>query len=377
MKRRSVLALALLLPVGVTAGGVATARVRTVKPPKYWVTGYHVGYQRDLWPAASVDFKNVTHMVVGRVKPLADGSVATDFDIDPERGPIFAQEIAKRTRAAGKTPLLMIGGAGEHDAFASAISEQNLDRFVKELLALATKWDYAGFELDFEPIQPADEPRLEAFARALRAAKPGLVLTLPVGWVNTNTDAISPFHVRIATLVDQMNIMSYSMSGPWGWPTWHSSPLFGDNTKTPASISSSVAAYLAAGVPSRKLGVGSGFYGQCWQKRTGPNQEQGDGVLFAEDWQVSSAIIAADYEPNMTKSWDDVAKVPYLSSETPVGKLGCQYISYENEQSLKEKAAYIKQNQLGGLITWTSGQGYEAPSKKNPMMRSAWESLNG
>jgi chitinase len=367
--------------VGMTVPTEAASNTRIkrkrVPVTSRWVMAYHVGYQSQLWPADRIDFSSMTHFVVGRVKPRWDGSLALDFDIDDVNGPQFAADMAVRARKAKRIPLLMIGGAGEHDAFASALSLQNRDRFVNELFAVMDRWDYAGFELDFEPIQPQDEPVLEWLVAELRKRRPKVVLTLPVGWINTNFPAVTPFYARIAKSVDQLNVMTYGMSGPWGWPTWHSSPLTGNTPQTPTSIQSTVDAYLAAGVPAAKIGVGIGFFGQCWTKRTAPRQVLEDASLVAEDSAMSSALIATDYAPNMTRTWDAEAQVPYLSSPTPIGAAGCQYISYEDPKSVAAKGVWLRKKGLGGVIIWTAGQGYVAATGTNPMLSATWAAVKG
>jgi chitinase len=374
-------AVVIAMLIGTTVPTQAASKTRIKRKPapvsSRWVMAYHVGYQSQLWPADQIDFGSMTHFVVGRVKPRWDGSLALDFDIDDAKGPAFAADMALRARNAKRVPLLMIGGAGEHDAFASALSPANRERFVTELLTIMDKWDYAGFELDFEPIQPQDEPLVEWLGSELRRRRPKVVLTLPVGWINTNFDAVPPFYARIAKTVDQVNVMTYGMSGPWGWPTWHSSPLTGGTPQTPTSIQSTVDLYLQAGIPAAKLGVGIGFYGQCWTKRTGPRQPQEDGQLVAEDSLMSSAIIAADYAPKMTRTWDVEAQVPYLSSTAPVGNAACQYISYEDPQSIAAKGAWLRKKGLGGVIIWTAGQGYVASTGKNPMLTATWAAVKG
>jgi chitinase len=342
---------------------------------KHWISAYHVGYQSQLWPADRIDFSSMTHFVVGRLKPRADGSIATDFDIDEAKGPAFAADMAARARKANRIPLLMLGGAGEHDAFAGALSPPNRDRFVTDLLALADQWGYAGFELDFEPLTPEDEPTIEWFVNELRTRRPQAVLTLPVGWLNPNTDSVRPFYARIAKSVDQINIMTYGMSGPWGWPTWHSSALTGATPQTPTSVESSVDMYIAAGLPPEKIGVGIGFFGQCWLKRTAPRQAQEDGSLAAEDSLMSSAAIFTDYAPLMQRVWDAEAQVPYLTSPGPVGSAACQYISYEDVQSVSAKGDFVKRKKLGGVIIWTAGQGYVAGTGTNPMLTATYEAV--
>jgi chitinase len=341
---------------------------------KPWVLAYHVGYQRDLWPADKIDFASFTHLVVGRVKPNWDGTIRLDFDIDDQAGPQFAADLARRTTAAGRTPLLMLGGAGERDAFASALEPANRERFIGSILAIADQWGYAGFDLDYEPITPADEPKVLWLATELRKRRPNMVLTVPIVWININTDRLSTFPAQLTKVVDRLNVMTYSMSGAWGWPTWHSSPLDGETPVAPTSISSSIDAYLAAGVPGSKLGLGIGFYGQCWTGQTGPLQPI-TGTLAAEDSLMSSAIIASQYAPSMQRKWDPAARVPYLTSSRPAGALGCQYISYEDAQSVAEKAAFAKQRKLGAAIIWTAGQGYQQDTGTNPMLTATWKAF--
>jgi chitinase len=378
-RRRRAVRAALLLVV--LAGGLMVpATAATSRSPRRsgaarWVMAYHVGYQRDLWPAQQIDFANMTHFVVGRVKPNWDGTVRTDFDIDDTNGPVFAAEMAKRARSAKRVPLLMIGGAGEHDAFAASLEPQHRDRFVSELLRLVDQWGYAGLDLDFEPINPVDEPKVEWLASELRRRRPSLVLTVPIIWINPNIDVISPFYVRLAKVVDRINVMSYSMSGEWGWPTWHSSALTGETSSTPSSVSSSIVAYRRAGVPANRLGVGVGFYGQCWTARTGPRQVVAEGKLVAEDSRMTAVEVTRTYAPVMTRVWDAAAQVPYLTSTKPAGPLGCQYVSYEDTQSIGAKGAFVKRNGLGSVIVWTAAQGYDPTTGRNDMLATVSKSI--
>ncbi len=100
-----------------------------------WVAGYHVGYQRDLYPIAEVDFSTLTHLMVGRVTPNANGTVNTHFDIDNVNGPIWAQQASTAARANGVKAILMVGGAGEYAGWVGAASAANRATFVTNLLA--------------------------------------------------------------------------------------------------------------------------------------------------------------------------------------------------------------------------------------------------
>jgi chitinase len=197
-----------------------------------------------------------------------------------------------------------------------------------------------------------------------------MILTVPVGWVGGST-AQDAFYGQISSLVDRIFIMSYIMAGPWGgWMSWHSSALYGETSNTPTSVSAGVKAYMGAGVPAAKLGVGAGFFGQCWRGTvTAPRQSLGSSTIVADDGAMSYANIMTSYYTSAAYKYDTVAKAPYLSYATAYGPQKCNYISYEDPTSLIEKARYVKANGLGGVIVWTINQGYfSSATDKNPLL---------
>jgi chitinase len=220
---------------------------------------------------------------------------------------------------------------------------------------------------------------LLALLKELRAARPNIILTIPVGWINANFPGdVDAYYKDLAATVDQMNIMSYGMSGNWGWLSWHSSALMGEGGLYPSSIDASVKRYLEVGVPAAKLGVGTGFYGQCWSGVTQPRASLDNANEIANDNDMSFTNIRTLYQPNATRTFDAQAKVPYLSSNTPFGPLGCNYISYEDEESIALKGKYIHEKGLGGTIIWTINQGYlpNAPvGQHQPLMQAMKESI--
>ena len=245
-------------------------------PTGRWISGYYVGYQRDLYPVETVDFSVLTHLFVGRITPRADGTVTTHFDINDTEGPAMARRLAERAHQAGRKAVLMLGGAGEHANFVSAASDANRAKFVTNLLATMDDLGYDGIDVDWEPVEQADEAPLLDLLRRLRTARPNMILTMPVGWINPNYQTVDPFYVQAVQYLDQMNIMSYYMAGAWGgWSSWHSSALhdgFGDH---PSSVSGSAQMYVSAGIPRERLGIGLGFFGMCWRGVTGPRQYGG------------------------------------------------------------------------------------------------------
>jgi len=346
-----------------------------------WLSGYYVGYQRSLYPESAVDFSALTHIFVGRIIPTTSGGVLKHFDIDNTNGPIMARNLSTRAHQAGRKAVLMLGGAGEHAGFVGAASTANRTTFVNNLIATMDSLGYDGIDVDWEPINVEDRAPLLALLQALRAARPNMILTIPVGWVNTNfPGTVDSWYAQVATVVDQMNLMTYDMAGPYGgWVTWHSSALFDNQPNHPSSIESSIQIYRNNGIPASKLGIGIGFYGTCWRGATGPRQTIGSGVsLVASDNTMSYTNIMSSYFESGARRWDDLAKVPYLSFTTPKGPQQCNYVSFDDTESLAGKGAYVKANGLGGAIIWTIGQGYlpNAPEgQRNPLLAAAYNSI--
>ena len=361
--------------------GAAVVSVIAPPPPPSadrWVTGYWVGYQRDLYPETAVDFSLLTHLIVGSVGVSASGAVNTDFFLDPTTGPQVARTLATRAHQAGRKALLMIGGSGQRDNLVGATSPANVTMFVARLLATLDALGYDGFDIDWEPMVDSDKPQILALLQRLRTARPGLVLTFPIGWSNTFFDGPGAWYVNVAPLVDQLNVMSYGMADNWdGWQSWHQSALSGEGSTHPTSVSVVLNKYVGWGIPAAKLGVGLGFYGSCWRGPTAPLQSPGSGVV-ASDNTMSYANILASYYVSTAYRWDATAKAGYLSFTTPTGPAGCTMVSYEDEQSIAEKGGFIKSTGLGGAMIWTIGQGHlsSAPAgKQDPLLKAAFTAV--
>ncbi|WP_226345642.1 glycosyl hydrolase family 18 protein [Agilicoccus flavus] len=340
--------------------------------PARWVMGYYVGYLKDLQPLEAVEWDAMTHVAVGAAVARADGTLDTTFfHHDTATGRAWAKSVVDRAHQNGRKAILMLGGAGSRAAFASAASTTNRRAFVDNIISTVTALGFDGVDIDWEPMIAADGPNAISLGRELKARKPGLLLTIPIVPVNTNLpqNTVFPFLRDLAGVYDQVNVMSYGMTGGWeGWDSWHSSALFGDSTTTPMSVDASVRAFTAAGVPARKLGVGIGFFGSCMTGTTAPRQSGPDLRIVADDNVMSYAnVMTRYYRPDIAR-WDDVAKVPYLSSSTPIGPAGCTYVTYENARSIAEKAAYVKAKGLGGAIVWNINEGHLPVSARSALI---------
>ncbi|HEX7602064.1 MAG TPA: glycoside hydrolase family 18 protein, partial [Polyangiaceae bacterium] len=339
-----------------------------------WVNGYYVGYQNNLLAPADIDWTNLTHLSVGAVIPNADGTLDTSFYIDNTNGPLWAKQTVTLAHQNGRKAIVMLGGAATRTGWVGAMSS-NRAAFEQNLLNLAKNYGFDGFDLDWEDFPTSDEPLMLALVQDLRKALPSTIITIPVGWLNANDNPLkaSAIYATLAPMVDQLNIMSYGMAGPWGgWKTWHSAALGGETPSTPSSVKTSIQAYLNDGVPAAKMGIGIGFYGSCWAPGvTTPNQALGSATVVADDNVMSYRHIYESYLTPQVLQWDPAASATYLSFSSPHGAEGCTFVSYEDEKSITEKAKYVKSAGLGGAIVWTIGEGHLpslAPGKRDPLL---------
>ncbi len=359
-----------------------------------WVTGYYAGWYWTMYPPEAVDMSTMTHFVFGRYAPaLGSLTGGQAGDLLEGAGNAHAEvenTLIAKAHAAGVKTMMMIGGENDGPGFLAATANATVRaRFIQNILDKAVQKGYDGVDIDWEENLDTPQGRAQALAllRELRAASAQrpryqaapLVLSWPGFWVNKNHPDITPWHAEVAAVVDQFNLMTYSMAGDWGWLSWHHSPLFGAGDLYPTSIESTVQAYLDAGVPRAKLGIGIGLYGAYYNNPvTGPRQSLAgmQGWMNNGDWMNYTQRLVADNafgQPGATYHWDDVAKQSYItyaqpwwrSSDTPV-----TYLSYEDERSIAAKGQWVREQGLGGTLVWTVNYGYLPQQNANPQMQA-------
>jgi chitinase len=349
---------------------VAATAVPSGVPSTKWVSGYYPGWGHSKYPPSAIDFNSLTHVMVFSVLPLSGGTLNTTM-FAGSLGPSMAQSVAKLAHAAGKKALLTVGGADTSTGFESSTSSANIATFVQNLVNLVNSWGFDGIDLDWEPLSSADYPAFASLVSSLKAAKPEMLITMTAGYYSINFPMGSTekqFFLQMSSQVDQLNVMTYNMSWPHpGWVSWHNSPIYGEGSNHPVSVTSSVAMYTAAGIPASKLGFGIGFYGACWTSPvTAPLQAPGASTIACEDQSMGYANIMNHYYPSSHYFYDSAAQSPYLSSSSPVLRCGCTLISYEDETSVAAKGAYAQQAGLGGVIIWEMSEGYNTQAADDP-----------
>ncbi len=355
---------------------------RTCVAGELWVTAYYPKAAQQVMPVSEIDFSVVTHVVQFGTVPNADGSL-------DDAGVANADELAKRAHAEGRKTLMCVGGADSGSGFESASAPSHRAALIANLIRTMKAGDYDGIDLDWEPVPVADFHQFTNLVLELRAALDVFpthkLLTAAVSAYPTfgdPPDSESKMLSAVQTYLDQINIMTYDLSGPYvGWVTWFNSPIYDGGWRFPStkrllpSVDGAAENFITNGVNPAKLGVGVAFYGDVWVGKRG---ESTDGVwLPRQSWkslpvmtQVPYSEIMETYYKAEFYHWDDHAQAAYLSIKNPDGSK-CSFVSYDDERVCREKIGYARQNGLGGVMIWQLGQGH-CPNfpegRRNPLL---------
>lgn len=196
-------------------------------------------------------------------------------------------------------------------------------------------------------------------------------------------------------ILDFGNIMTYDAAGAWEGTSGHQAALY-DNPNSPYagkgfSADSSIKYYKEKGAPSEKIVLGAAYYTRGWEKvdnnvpdsklpglygtATKVNKDAdfalsygakndkplaiGDGGRNAGNWAWRNQDKLKAAYPGLKEYWDDTAKAPYLYSESTGA-----FFTYDNPRSIQEKAKYVKENNLGGMIAWMASNDKPTTSTK-------------
>lgn len=267
--------------------------------------------------------------------------------------------------------LISVGGWNWSDKFSdTASTDAARTAFAKSCAEFLANYGIDGIDLDWEyPVGgglPSNARRIQDkqnFTLLLKEIREKLdeqelkdskeyLLTIAGGASNYYLKNIEPSNIK--EYLDYVNIMTYDLHGPWDQYSDFNAPLYNKSGSSPQykiSIDSIVEAWVNAGFTKDKLVIGIPFYGYMYQV----NKENSDGLLqkFSDGKALSYSHIKTNYMNNndYKKYFDSESMVPWLYN-------GETFISYDDSNSLKLKAEYIKDENLGGAMIWELSQDY-------------------
>jgi chitinase len=346
-----------------------------------WVSAYYAGWMQGYLTPQNIDFGGMTHIMHFALDPGTDGS------LDDQGNSVTAANAAAITQAAhaaGKKVLITVGGWGADQGFVGATNSSHRTTFIHNLVALCQSRNYDGIDIDWEPVTSPSQFALfiPALRDSMNARNPNWLLTIAA---TEGDNAI----IGAKNYFDQINIMTYDMSGAWGgWVVWHNAPIYNGGYTFPStggplpSADGMVNDYINAGVPASKLGIGMDFYGYVWRGVNSPRQDistvssVSGNVAYCD--LADTYNILEDSRPS-TYRWDSAAQAAYLSIDNS-GTSNDYFVSYDDAQTAQAKINYVRTKGIGGMIIWELGGGYRAnkpAGQRDQLLQAVKAALGG
>jgi chitinase len=354
-----------------------------------WRTGYYPGWEQASMPASNIDYTTLTHVIHFSVVPNSNGTLnSTDNGITMAN----SADVVLQAHAAGRKVLICVGGGGTESLFQGATSIANLPVFINNLTNFMATRDYDGVDIDWEPLPASDNQQFTNLVTGLRSALNGFsqpeLLTVAAGAYPPYGDSATAEYLMFAALqnqFDQINIMTYDMSGPWdGWVTWFNSPIYDGGYRFPSSgglvpsVDGAVTNFLKNGVAPAKLGIGIAFYGYLWTGGSGTSsicitQPRQSWTNAPTATAIRYSDIMADYYQTNLYHWDTSAQSAYLgiTNANPVNNI---FISYDDQHTCQAKVSYARNHGLGGVMIWELAQDH-TPNSPAPLMQAVKQAV--
>lgn len=260
--------------------------------------------------------------------------------------------------------LISIGGWAWSKHFSDAVlsdtSTQNFAQSAVDIVAtyhldgVDIDWEYPGMIGDSNVYRPEDRQHFTDLFKDLREKLDALgrqtgkkyLVTTAIGG---SLQFLQHSQMDVAQqYLDYINLMSYDLDGYDNMAGHHTNLLSPPNMPYIYSADVCIQNLKKVGVDLSKVVMGIAFYGkgkvvtatdnnglyQIPVKRT-----RAGGFTYIKDSLVN--------QKGFVRYWDDESKAPYLFNADE--KI---FITYDDEQSVKEKCKYIKKHKLAGAMFW-------------------------
>jgi GH18 family chitinase len=340
---------------------------------KGWITGYWSYWGEWDLPAKNIHFDNLSHIIHFKLEPSLTPPyyhVPGYFAIDADDDGIDEQtELITNAHEHSVKVLLCIGGIGSNADTMNAVASENLcQSYVDSVLAYANSKGYDGIDIDWEfPLKSnvQDQDETPNFIRLLTTFRtelnkwtsPGL-LTIALPWWSWWKAFDIP---TINSTCDQANLMCYDMAADFSY-TGFNAPLFHptaylnyDGYDVDNRYFTGDRSWIVKGLNPNIIGLGIPFYGYINTANSGPGEMNNDTIpTYINYRDALSYLDASNYH------WDKAAKVPWI------GTTGL-FITYDDSQSVVEKAKYALQKKIGGVMLYDLENGIVTQNAAPPL----------
>ena len=328
-----------------------------------WRTAYYFQPSSGTLPIASAPFSKYTHVTQANLLPTsACGLDSTTYGLTGNIAPFVSAVHA----AGAKALVTLFGDSVTGGYLATCTDSSNLSAFVTTLSSFVNSNGYDGIDVDWEANVDSYPTQWENLMSALRAALPGKTISCSV----TITERYMASAVQSS--IDQVNIMNYERdpwlySGGYASDTWYNSAtLAGGDTNHPTA-EMDVQYFIGAGVASGKIGLGMPFYGRikqgCLMGYLSGSTCNQDVYATVQTYASGNAgtnpraailyrdLLQSAYWSSGTQVWDAAHGAQYIQY-TAAGASQAAFIPYTGVQQIQSVVNYVKNNNLGGVMTY-------------------------
>jgi GH18 family chitinase len=379
----------------------------------HWLTGYYAIYNNGVMSTSQVDYTKLTHIIYWPVlpnsgtagSPTGPGTLNTTQFVSQATFDSLALDLVHRAHGAGVKALIGVGGnesSGATAGFQISANPTYQATFIANIVALMQKYGFDGVDINWEQIQTSDNSNFTSFITNLRAAlqkaSPTIHLLLTMAPETKPNGGRPDLLSQVFQSLDQINIQTYQMSGPYGgWETWYNSPLnnggatFISNASEPLpSIVNAIADYTSLAIPQSLLAMGIQFDAETW---TGGQGTSTGGVSKPkQNWTVAPSTNTMPYRQMITTlaitagyttNFDATADQSWLSYD-PSGtgttnEAEDSFVSFDSPTSIAKKGVDMSPSAgvggaLGGVFIFELSGDYApaaAPSAQHPLLDAA------
>lgn len=336
---------------------------RPAKPvPGKVVIGYVGGY-RGLVDVSGIDAAGLTHINYAFVNVQHGLAWLTNERTDTVN---FRNLNGLKKINPDLKILISIGGWAWSENFSDAVlTDASRKSFAHSSMEIVRRYQLDGVDIDWEYpgipgeegniYRPEDKQNFTLMFKAIRASLDSLqqqtgkryLLTTAVGGSKSCVDHTEMDKAQ--QYLDYVNIMTYDYKTEGSRVAGHHTNLLASTGDAGgASADKSIQFYIAAGVPASKIVMGCAFYGRAWQMpdadNAGLQRKPQKGARGAGYTMIKDSLLTTG---GYVRYWDDSAKAPYLFH--PTKKI---FLTYDDENSIQFKCAYVKQHGLAGVMFW-------------------------